>query len=96
MLPLVCSEASAILFMFDLTRMATLNSVKDWYLSTRQYNKSAVAFLIGTKFDLFKGQPEEEQAEICAKVFFFFAVFNFPGQKVCQSYESPSNFLLSC
>jgi len=67
MLPLVCSEASAILFMFDLTRSATLNSVKDWYLSTRQYNKTAIAFLVGTKFDLFVTQPEETQQEISAK-----------------------------
>lgn len=31
MLPLVCNDAVAILFMFDLSRKSTLNSVKEWY-----------------------------------------------------------------
>ena len=31
MLPLVCNDAAAILFMFDLSRMDTLNAVKEWY-----------------------------------------------------------------
>ena len=30
MLPLVCNDAAAILFMFDLSRIATLNNVKEW------------------------------------------------------------------
>ncbi len=30
MLPLVCNDAVAVLFMFDLSRKSTLNSVKDW------------------------------------------------------------------
>ncbi len=32
MLPLVCNDAAAILFMFDLSRIATLNNVKEWYV----------------------------------------------------------------
>ena len=39
MLPLVCNDAVAILFMFDLTRKATLNSVKEWYRQARGFNK---------------------------------------------------------
>ena len=39
MLPLVCNDALAILFMFDLTRSATLVSVKDWYRQARAINK---------------------------------------------------------
>jgi GTP-binding protein of the ras superfamily involved in termination of M-phase len=39
MLPLVCNEAAAILFMFDLTRLNTLNSVKEWYRQARAFNK---------------------------------------------------------
>ena len=31
MLPLVCNDARAILFMFDLSRKSTLTSVKEWY-----------------------------------------------------------------
>ncbi|CAD6973032.1 unnamed protein product, partial [Tilletia controversa] len=30
MLPLVCNDAVAILFMFDLSRKSTLNSIKEW------------------------------------------------------------------
>lgn len=39
MLPLVSNDASAILFMFDLTRKTTLNSVKEWYRQARGFNK---------------------------------------------------------
>ena len=39
MLPLVCNDALAILFMFDLTRTSTLVSVKDWYRQARAINK---------------------------------------------------------
>ena len=42
MLPLVCNEALAILFMFDLTRNSTLVSVKDWYRQARAINKVRV------------------------------------------------------
>lgn len=41
MLPLVCNDAVAILFMFDLTRKATLNSVKEWYRQARGFNKAS-------------------------------------------------------
>ncbi|KAF8993408.1 P-loop containing nucleoside triphosphate hydrolase protein [Hymenopellis radicata] len=40
MLPLVCNDAVAILFMFDLSRKSTLNSVKEWYRQARGFNKS--------------------------------------------------------
>lgn len=39
MLPLVCNDAVAILFMFDLTRKSTLNSIKEWYRQARGFNK---------------------------------------------------------
>ena len=35
MLPLVCNDAVALLFMFDLSRKSTLTSVKNWYTSSR-------------------------------------------------------------
>ncbi|CAB1111173.1 unnamed protein product [Ectocarpus sp. CCAP 1310/34] len=35
MLPLVCNDAVAIFFMFDLSRKSTLNSVKEWYRQVR-------------------------------------------------------------
>ena len=39
MLPLVCNDAVAIFFMFDLTRKTTLMSVKEWYRQARSLNK---------------------------------------------------------
>ncbi|KAL2914316.1 Ras GTPase tem1 [Polyrhizophydium stewartii] len=64
MLPLVCNDAIAILFMFDLSRKSTLNSVKEWYRQARGFNKTAIPFLIGTKYDYFAAFPREEQEEL--------------------------------
>ncbi|CAG8470743.1 14198_t:CDS:2 [Cetraspora pellucida] len=64
MLPLVCNDAVAILFMFDLSRKSTLNSIKEWYRQARGFNKTAIPFLIGTKYDQFANFPKEEQEEI--------------------------------
>ncbi|KIR58037.1 septum-promoting GTP-binding protein 1, partial [Cryptococcus bacillisporus CA1873] len=64
MLPLVSNDAVAILFMFDLTRKSTLNSVKEWYRQARGFNKTAIPVLIGTKYDQFASFPREEQEEI--------------------------------
>ena len=44
MLPLVCNDAVAILFMFDLSRKSTLNSVKEWYRQARGFNKVRVPY----------------------------------------------------
>jgi len=63
MLPLVCNDAVAIFFMFDLSRKSTLLSVKEWYRQARGLNRTAHAFLIGTKFDVFATLPAEEQKE---------------------------------
>jgi GTP-binding protein of the ras superfamily involved in termination of M-phase len=49
MLPLVCNDAVAILFMFD---------------QGRGFNKTAIPFLVGTKYDHFVNFPKEEQEEI--------------------------------
>lgn len=45
MLPLVCNDAVAILFMFDLSRKSTLNSVKEWYRQARGFNKVSLPLL---------------------------------------------------
>ena len=68
MLPLVCNDAVAILFMFDLTRKSTLNSIKEWYRQGRGFNKTAIPFLVGTKYDHFINFPKEEQEEISNQV----------------------------
>jgi len=70
MLPLVCNDAVAILFMFDLTRKSTLNSIKEWYRQGRGFNKTAIPFLVGTKYDHFVSFPREEQEEISNQVSF--------------------------
>lgn len=64
MLPLVCNDAVAILFMFDLSRKSTLNSIREWYRQARGFNKTAIPFLVGTKYDAFVAMPAEDQDEI--------------------------------
>lgn len=64
MLPLVSSDAVAILFMFDLTRKSTLNSIKEWYRQTRGFNKTAIPFLVGTKYDIFVEMSQKDQNEV--------------------------------
>ncbi|GAA5843112.1 hypothetical protein JCM5353_007201 [Sporobolomyces roseus] len=64
MLPLVCNDAVAILFMFDLSRKSTLNSIKEWYRQVRGFNKTAIPFLVGTKYDHFNTFSSDEQEEI--------------------------------
>lgn len=68
MLPLVCNDAVAILFMFDLTRKSTLNSIKEWYRQGRGFNKTAIPLLVGTKYDHFVNFPREDQEEISIQV----------------------------
>lgn len=63
MLPLVCNDAHAIFFMFDLTQRYTLSSVKSWYRQCRVLNKHAIPMLIGTKYDEFSTLPTSEQKE---------------------------------
>ncbi|KAJ2227427.1 Ras GTPase tem1 [Coemansia sp. RSA 1722] len=67
MLPLVCSESAAILFLFDLTQRRTLNSIEQWYRQARAFNSTAVPILVGTKYDQFADEEftsKEEQAII--------------------------------
>lgn len=64
MLPLVSNDAVAMLFMFDLTRKSTLNSIKEWYRQVRGFNKTAIPFLVGTKYDEFIDLPNQDQIEI--------------------------------
>lgn len=92
MLPLVCNDAVAILFMFDLTRKSTLNSIKEWYRQGRGFNKTAIPFLIGTKYDHFVNFPREDQEEISNQVCQHPPVLlivlrrDNPGSTVRQSY----------
>jgi GTP-binding protein of the ras superfamily involved in termination of M-phase len=53
--------------MFDLTRKSTLNSIKEWYRQGRGFNKTAIPFLVGTKYDTFVNFPIDEQEEISSQ-----------------------------
>lgn len=53
LMPLVCSDAKVVLFVFDLTRKLSLSMIKQSYKNARKINKYAMPFLIGAKFDLF-------------------------------------------
>jgi len=64
MMPLVCNEAAVLFFMFDLSRISTLFGIKEWYRQARGLNRRAIAFLVGTKYDVFAALPDEEQVEI--------------------------------
>ncbi|KAI4136183.1 MAG: hypothetical protein LQ341_005804 [Variospora aurantia] len=55
--------------MFDLTRKSTLNSIKEWYRQGRGFNKTAIPFLIGTKYDHFVNFPPQDQEEISNQIF---------------------------
>lgn len=65
MLPVACVDAVAVLFCFDLTQRSSLTSVREWYRQVRGLNKSALPFLVGTKFDAFYSLPKKEQEDIC-------------------------------
>ena len=60
MLPLVCNDAVAILFMFDLSRKSTLNSIKEWYRHARGFNK--VSRLPLSHTTLFRRRADVETA----------------------------------
>jgi len=64
MLPLVCDEAEAILFLFDLTRLETLGSVRQWYKHARANSRQFQPYLIGTKYDLFVQHEEDYQKDV--------------------------------
>ena len=105
MLPLVCNDAVAILFMFDLTRKSTLNSIKEWYRQGRGFNKTAIPFLIGTKYDQFVTFPVEDQEEISnqarrfaramrASLIFSSTSHSINVQKVCLGLRLPDATLM--
>eukprot|EP00475_Leptophrys_vorax_P042413 TRINITY_DN7999_c0_g1_i2.p2 TRINITY_DN7999_c0_g1~~TRINITY_DN7999_c0_g1_i2.p2 ORF type:complete len:192 (-),score=34.61 TRINITY_DN7999_c0_g1_i2:747-1292(-) len=66
MIPLVTEEAHALLFLFDLNRKLSLLSIKDWYKQARVHNRSAIPFLVGTKFDLFVEEEPSRRFETIA------------------------------
>mmetsp|Transcript_8793 Transcript_8793/g.17724 ORF Transcript_8793/g.17724 Transcript_8793/m.17724 type:complete len:268 (+) Transcript_8793:36-839(+) len=64
MLPLVCNDAAVVLLMFDLCRRESLDSIRKWHEKVRSFNKHAVPFLVGCKWDQLALLPEEEQSYV--------------------------------
>lgn len=58
-------DAAAVLFLFDLTSLPSLYSIKEWFRQVRGLNKAALPFLVGTKFDVFMALTPEEQVRVC-------------------------------
>jgi Gtp-binding protein of the ras superfamily involved in termination of M-phase len=78
MIPLVCADSAAILFMFDLTRRATLQSIKEWYRQARGFNQMFIPFLVGTKFDVFASLSVDKQRDTIALARKFAKAMNAP------------------
>jgi GTPase SAR1 family protein len=106
MLDLVCNDALAILFMFDLSRKATLHSVKEWYMQSRKFNKKgkfkrklkpqAIPFLVGTKFDKFLELSESEQTDITIQARKFAGIMKAPIIFCSGRNYKNFNFLSCC
>ena len=64
MLPLVCNDAAVVLLMFDLCRRESLDSIRKWHEKARSFNKHAVPFLVGCKWDQLALLPEGEQRHV--------------------------------
>ncbi|EPS66713.1 hypothetical protein M569_08062, partial [Genlisea aurea] len=66
-IPSACRDSMAMFFMFDLTSRRTMNSVIEWYKVARKWNPTAIAVLIGTKFDEFVDLPIDLQWAIASQ-----------------------------
>lgn len=78
MLPLASVGSSAIIFLFDLTRPETLDSVKEWYRQVYGLNDLAIPILVGTKYDLFIDMDPEYQTQINKTAQEYAQVMNAP------------------
>ena len=78
MLPLVCNDAAAVLFMFDLTQPETLDAIRLWHRKARKLNKCAIPLLVGCKYDSLLEQPPEDITHICTMSRRFAAAIQAP------------------
>ena len=76
--PLVCDDAHAVLFVFDLTRKESLGSIKESYRRMRLLNKRAYPLLVGCKYDLFEDLDPADQAEVTQLARKFARAMNAP------------------
>ena len=78
MLPIASVGSSAIVFLFDLTRPETLNSVKEWYRQANGLNEVAVPILVGTKYDLFVDLNQSFQDQVSRTSMEYAQIMNAP------------------
>jgi len=67
LMPLVCSDAKVMLFVFDLTQWRSLSGIRRLYKRVMKDNRHAVPFLIGAKFDLFDKKDTRFRKEMTIK-----------------------------
>ncbi|CAE7921055.1 spg1 [Symbiodinium sp. KB8] len=87
MLPMVCVDSVAMLFLFDLTREGTLDSVREWYRQVRALNQTCLPFLVGTKFDEFyESSDDTHKAKMIKKARKFSKAMKAPLAFVSSSH----------
>jgi GTP-binding protein of the ras superfamily involved in termination of M-phase len=64
MLPVATKDASAVIYVFDLTDKKTLDHLREWYKLSKESNQNATPMLVGTKYDKLVGMDLEYQEEI--------------------------------
>lgn len=87
MLPIAAVGSSVIVFLFDLTRPETLNSIKDWYRQVKGLNDIAIPILVGTKYDLLINLSAEYQEQISTAAIDYANVMDAP-LIFCSTAES--------
>lgn len=63
MIPLCASGANAFLFLFDLSNIETLLSLKTWFKNIHPFNEDAFSLVVGTKFDKFGALSAEQKTQ---------------------------------
>jgi GTP-binding protein of the ras superfamily involved in termination of M-phase len=63
---LAANDSNALLFLFDLTNLPSLISIRGWYRLVRSSNRFAKVFLVGTKYDRFVILEDEKRGQILA------------------------------
>lgn len=64
MLPLATKDAVCVIYIFDLTRKETLESLKEWYRVSKGSNRAAISLLVGTKYDQLVEMDQQHQEDM--------------------------------
>jgi len=78
MIGTVCNGAFVILYLFDLTKPQTLNSISRWYDEATSVNREAFPILVGTKYDKFVEFSHEDKEEITKRARKYAELMNAP------------------